>query len=36
VCSSPVAGPHVPVALSHCPRHTEVTVLTVHVVSTRS
>lgn len=35
VCSGPVASPHVPVALSHCPRHAEVTVLTVHVVSTR-
>lgn len=36
MCSGPVSSPHVPIALSHSPRHTQVTVLTVHVVSTRT
>ena len=36
VSSGPVSSPHVPVALSHSPRHTQVTVLTIHVVSTRT
>ena len=36
VCPGPVTSPHVAVALSHSPWHTQVTVLAVHVVSTRS
>merc|ERR1712080_395869 len=36
VCSGPVSGPHVPVALSDCCPHTQVSVLSVHVVGSRS
>jgi len=36
VCSSPMPSPHIPVALSHSPRHTQVTIFTVHIVGSRS
>lgn len=36
VSAGPVTCTHVPVALSNCPRHCEVTVLTVHIVGTRA